>query len=89
MKQNQTLPIHNTLDTLANTIHETNLYFLNKAQNQVNTALTFRNWVIGYCIVEYEQSGKDRADYALYSSEIGANEIHLYSSPEQHRDCLD
>jgi hypothetical protein len=29
----------------------------------VNTALTLRNWVIGYYIVEYEQKGKDRAEY--------------------------
>jgi hypothetical protein len=29
----------------------------------VNTALTLRNWVIGYYIVEYEQKGADRAEY--------------------------
>jgi hypothetical protein len=31
----------------------------------VNTSLSLRNWVIGYYIVEYEQSGKDRAEYGL------------------------
>ncbi len=25
--------------------------------------MTLRNWVIGYYIVEYEQDGKDRAEY--------------------------
>ncbi|MBD0333346.1 MAG: cytoplasmic protein, partial [Chitinophagaceae bacterium] len=48
---------------LSENIHAANTYFLNKAQKQVNTALTFRNWLIGYYIVEYEQSGKDRAEY--------------------------
>ena len=55
----------NTLDALTNTIQETNSYFLEKVQKQVNTALSLRNWLIGYYIVEYEQSGKDRAIYGL------------------------
>jgi predicted nuclease of restriction endonuclease-like (RecB) superfamily len=29
----------------------------------VNTSLTFRNWFFGFYIVEFEQSGKDRAEY--------------------------
>lgn len=53
----------NTIAVLSENIHAANTYFLSKAQKQVNTALTFRNWLIGYYIVEYEQSGKDRADY--------------------------
>jgi len=32
-------------------------------QKQVNTALTVRNWVIGFHIVEYEKYGDDRAEY--------------------------
>jgi predicted nuclease of restriction endonuclease-like (RecB) superfamily len=55
----------NNFESLAATIHQTNSFFLNKVQRQVNTALTLRNWIIGYYIVEYEQSGKDRADYGL------------------------
>jgi len=39
----------------------------NQAQRQavqaVNVALTLRNWLIGYHIVEYEQHGSDRAKY--------------------------
>ncbi|MCF6169639.1 MAG: DUF1016 N-terminal domain-containing protein [Bacteroidales bacterium] len=33
------------------------------AANAVNQALTIRNWLIGYYIVEYEQNGSDRAEY--------------------------
>jgi hypothetical protein len=29
----------------------------------VNTAMTIRNWLYGYYIVEYEQNGEDRAKY--------------------------
>jgi predicted nuclease of restriction endonuclease-like (RecB) superfamily len=53
----------NNLEGLAKIIQQTNTYFLNKAQQQVNTALTIRNWLIGFYIVEYEQSGSDRAKY--------------------------
>jgi predicted nuclease of restriction endonuclease-like (RecB) superfamily len=53
----------NTLDNLATNIQETNQFFLTKAQKQVNISLTLRNWIIGYYIAEYEQCGKDRADY--------------------------
>ncbi|WP_090108354.1 DUF1016 N-terminal domain-containing protein [Chitinophaga sp. CF118] len=64
-------------------------HFLNKVQKQVNTALTLRNWIIGFYIVEYEQHGDDRAVYGqkLYK-EIAENlkmagvtsirERHLY-----------
>lgn len=33
------------------------------AKGAVNQLLTIRNWAIGYYIVEFEQNGKDRADY--------------------------
>ncbi|MBX2919693.1 MAG: hypothetical protein KF741_10670, partial [Ferruginibacter sp.] len=51
------------MEKLADVIKETNTYFLNKTQQQVNTALTIRNWLIGFYIVEYEQNGNDRATY--------------------------
>lgn len=51
------------LQSLTNIISEANDFFLRKAYQQVNTAMTVRNWLIGYYIVEYEQSGKDRAKY--------------------------
>jgi hypothetical protein len=49
------------LQQLTTAIRDTADYFLKHAQKQVNTALTLRNWVIGYYIVEFEQKGKDRA----------------------------
>jgi hypothetical protein len=39
--------------------HQTQDY----ATKAVNVALTLRNWLIGYRIVEFEQQGNDRAAY--------------------------
>jgi len=63
MTNQKNIPIINNLENLAITIQETNTFFLNKIHKQVNTALTLRNWFVGYYIVEYKQSGKDRAAY--------------------------
>lgn len=52
-----------TLESLAGSINDINAHFLKIVYQQVNTAMTVRNWLIGYDIVEYEQSGKDRAKY--------------------------
>lgn len=51
------------LEQLITTIHKTNEYFLKQVQKQVNTAFTFRNWIFGFYLVQYEQQGKDRAAY--------------------------
>jgi len=48
---------------LVSLIAETNDYFQQQAQKQVNVALTLRNWLIGFYIFEYEQHGEDRAVY--------------------------
>jgi predicted nuclease of restriction endonuclease-like (RecB) superfamily len=53
----------NTLKSLTTAIQDTNTFFFNKVQKQVNAAMTLRNWVIGSYIVEYEQFGEDRATY--------------------------
>jgi predicted nuclease of restriction endonuclease-like (RecB) superfamily len=53
----------NGINDLVHSIQHANKFFLNQTQRQVNTALTLRNWVIGYYIVEYEQKGEDRAAY--------------------------
>src|SRR4051812_46766877 len=63
MLKYQRISANRTLDALSETIQLTNNYFFNKAQRQVNTALTLINSLIRYYILEYEQSGKDRADY--------------------------
>ena len=34
-----------------------------QAAHAVNLALTSRNWLMGYYIVEFEQHGEDRAAY--------------------------
>ena len=48
---------------LISLIGETQQYFKQQAQRQVNTALTLRNWLFGFYIAEYELSGSDRAKY--------------------------
>ena len=52
-----------TIENLISVISETDRFFKNRAQRQVNVALTLRNWLIGLYIVEYEQNGDDRAEY--------------------------
>ena len=77
------------INDLVDAIQKTNEFFFFKAQQQVNSSLTLRNWVIGWYIVEYEHNGKDRADYGenLYSKIAGnlkavngesLRERHLY-----------
>jgi predicted nuclease of restriction endonuclease-like (RecB) superfamily len=51
------------LNKLSDALKMTNHYFRAKAASAVNTALTLRNWLFGYYIVEYEQKGEDRAVY--------------------------
>ena len=63
MKQQMNIPSSKTLENLTVNIIEANSFFFNTAQKQVNTALTLRNCLIGFYIVEYEQSGRDRAKY--------------------------
>lgn len=51
------------IQNLVTVISETQSYFRQQAQKQVNIGLTLRNWFFGFYIVEYEQKGKDRAVY--------------------------
>ena len=51
------------IQNLVTVIRETQNYFRQQAQKQVNIGLTLRNWFFGYYIVEYEQKGRDRAVY--------------------------
>lgn len=41
------------------------------AKGAVNQLLTVRNWMIGCYIVEYEQNGKERAEYGTQLQRIG------------------
>ena len=63
MSANENLSDMNTLENLSKAIQDTNKFFLNKVQKQVNVSMTLRNWLIGSYIVEYEQLGEDRANY--------------------------
>lgn len=51
------------LSTLVAEITRLHHYLQQRAQQQVNSLLTIRNWLIGFYIVEYEQEGEDRAEY--------------------------
>lgn len=50
-------------DSLVNNIHSVQELFQTQAAHAINHALTARNWLIGYNIVEFEQNGEDRAAY--------------------------
>ncbi|MFY7666282.1 PDDEXK nuclease domain-containing protein [Flavobacterium sp.] len=51
------------LSQLISIINDVHSELQASAVNAVNKALTIRNWLIGYYIVEYEQNGEDRAEY--------------------------
>lgn len=51
------------IQNLVTVISETQTYFRQQAQKQVNIGLTLRNWFFGFYIVEYEQKARDRAVY--------------------------
>ncbi len=48
---------------LVTAIAQAHDYAQRQAVQAVNLALTLRNWLVGYHIVEYEQHGSDRAQY--------------------------
>ena len=71
-KQQQTLQQLSTLwekngtpsfEDLSTTIIQTHQVAQNSANKAINQSMTLRNWFIGCYIVEYEQKGKDRAQY--------------------------
>jgi predicted nuclease of restriction endonuclease-like (RecB) superfamily len=45
------------------------------AVQAINVALTLRNWLVGYYIVEYEQRGSDRAEYGTRLLETLAKDL--------------
>lgn len=70
------------LSHLISTIYDVHSELQASAANAVNKALTIRNWLIGYYIVEYEQNGDDRAEY-------GANLIPNLALQLKHIKGLD
>ena len=55
-----TLHSFGDLTSIIQTTHDASL---SSAVKAINRMQTMRNWLIGYYIVEYEQNGKDRAEY--------------------------
>ena len=73
------------LQELIALIGETQHYFKHQAQRQVNTALTLRNWLFGFYIVEYEQNGADRAKYGdKLFKEIAQRTKHISGMSERN-----
>ncbi len=89
VKRKDEIKIVSNFENLAAAIQQTNDHCLKQTQRQVNTALTLRNWIIGYYIVEYEQHGDDKAEYGeqlfkklaerLKNAEITAFPLLLYT----------
>jgi len=69
---------------LVSTIQDLHHKLQNSAVNAVNQMLTIRNWLTGYYIVEFEQNGKDRAEYgkSLLKS-IAENLSHIKGFDER------
>jgi len=60
---------------LISQIEKINSDLQERALQSVNQALTFRNWMIGHHIYEYEQEGQDRAQYGKNLIRVLAKEL--------------
>ena len=73
-----------SLDKFANLvqqIQQTHAELTAQAGKAVNVSLTLRNWLIGFYIAEYEQQGKDRAEYGAKLLGRLANELERLKIP--------
>ena len=50
-------------EILTQNIQSVNQVLRQSAANAINKLVTCRNWLVGYYIVFYDQSGNDRANY--------------------------
>ena len=50
-------------ENLSETLLNLNKVFEDGTAKAINRNITARNWLVGYYIVNYEQNGKDRAEY--------------------------
>lgn len=50
-------------ESLVGRINQVQDVLQSQAAHAINLALTARNWLVGYYIVEFEQHGEDRAKY--------------------------
>ncbi len=74
-KWNQ-LSVH-TFSQLVNAVRTAHEGTQETAVRAVNRMITVRNWLIGYCVVEYEQGGEDRAKYGEQMLEKLAQEVNV------------
>lgn len=63
------------LSVLANEIKAINESLQQSAAKAINKHVTARNWLIGYCIFNYEQHGEDRAAYGERTLQALAEKI--------------
>ena len=64
-KNNKTTHFQNSndFDKLISSVYQTHNLLQENAVKTINFNLTVRNWLVGCYIIEYEQNGKDRAQY--------------------------
>lgn len=55
--------MESSFNTLVNNILQVHSNFQENTVRAINLNLTLRNWLIGFHIIEFEQNGKDRAQY--------------------------
>lgn len=73
------------IQDLVSVIAETQQFFKQQAQKQVNIALTLRNWMFGFYIAEYELNGADRAVYGQrILKEISDRTSHIPGMSERN-----
>ncbi len=74
-------------EKLASRIQQTNEFLQQNAVKAINIHITIRNWLTGFYIVEFEQSGSDRAEYGTKLLENLAKNISIkgLSAPELSR----
>lgn len=71
---------------LVKVIVETHQHFAGKARKSINMALTYRNWLFGYYIQEFELGGKDRAEYGAKLIESLSKQLQKANVPSaSHR----
>jgi hypothetical protein len=77
----------NTFNNLVEIIRQTSQVLQNQSARAVNMALTFRNWLVGFYIVEFEQNGDDRAKYGKELLKNLARQLRIrgLSAPELSR----
>lgn len=72
---------------LSKILKTTNESLYSNAVRAVNVNLTLRNWLFGFCIVEFEQNGEDRAAYGKKLLQNLADNLKIkgLSAPELSR----